>query len=196
MTMEEEQVTVQSRQRSRSPRSTQSEDTLLHHLRRPNLELARNPLPLPFRESLDGIQERIFDFAWGNIPELKEARFPSRRLREKTSTDIPHEDRFMNMVQYASEDDDTDYGMSSRAVIECLLGTDQMLCDGNTGLVWRIRILGLYSSAFTGQPYYKVQRMDTGDLVYIPTFWLQDVRSDPEVELSDSDGAGSEEYTE
>ena len=62
--------------------------------------------------------------------------------------------------------------------------------------MWRLRILGLYSSAFTGQPYYKVQRMDTGDLVYIPTFWLQDVRSDPEVELSDSDGAGSEEYTE
>ena len=170
--------------------------TVLHHKydenfhqdwRRPGKLLTSCDEPLPLGESMPSIQQTIFDFAWRAIPALNDARFPSRRLTKKTSTaKMPENSHgFAYWLYYQPDNDLTDYGHSSRAVIESLVGADQSLHDIVNGdpMVWRIHICYLCTEPSTNQPYYCIQRLDTGKLEFIPTYWLQYVHG--EVEYDD-----------
>ena len=95
---------------------------------------------------------------------------------------MPHDsDGLSYLLYYEPDEDPTDYGLSSRGVIESLVNTDQILCDTDTGMVWQIHVLELCTESSTDEPYYKVQRMDNGKVVLIPTCWLQDVRGEAHV---------------
>lgn len=92
------------------------------------------------------------------------------------------------MLYYEPDKDPTDYCLSCREVIESLVGTDQSLRHifslGPPGMVWRIHICYLCTESSTNKPYYRVQRLDTGRLEFIPTNWLQDLGG--QVEREDS----------
>ena len=166
-----------------------SDDDFKYHQdwRRPGALLAIGNDPIPLGESLPDIQQKIFQYAWRPVPPLNAARFPSCRLRKNTSTAMPHEsDGIAYMLYYEPDEDPTDYGLSSRDVIESLVDTDQLLRDKKTGMSWEIHVCYLCTESSTDDPYYRVQRMDTGRLEFIPTYWLQDVRG--EVEQMGGDG--------